>query len=33
MEDLDMRNILDFSPYRHSLIGFDHLFNLMENAI
>lgn len=28
-----MRNILDFSPYRRSLIGFDHLFNLMENAI
>lgn len=28
-----MRNILDFSPYRRSLIGFDHLFDLMENAI
>lgn len=27
-----MRNIIDFSPYRRSLIGFDHLFNLMENA-
>ncbi len=27
-----MRNALDFSPYRRSLIGFDHLFNLMESA-
>lgn len=27
-----MRNTLDFSPYRRSLIGFDHLFDLMENA-
>jgi molecular chaperone IbpA len=27
-----MRNMLDFSPYRRSLIGFDHLFNLLENA-
>ena len=27
-----MRNILDFSPYRRSLIGFDRLFDLLENA-
>lgn len=27
-----MRNMLDFSPYRRSLIGFDHLFDLLENA-
>lgn len=27
-----MRNILDFAPFRRSLIGFDHLFNLMEDA-
>lgn len=27
-----MRNMLDFSPYRRSLIGFDHLFNLLEKA-
>jgi len=27
-----MRNILDFSPFRRSLIGFDHLFNLMQDA-
>lgn len=27
-----MRNMLDFSPYRRSLIGFDHLFNLLESA-
>lgn len=27
-----MRNMLDFSPYRRSLIGFDRLFNLLENA-
>ena len=27
-----MRTIIDFSPFRRSLIGFDHLFNLMEDA-
>jgi molecular chaperone IbpA len=27
-----MRNMLDFTPYRRSLIGFDHLFNLLDNA-
>ena len=27
-----MRNLLDFSPYRRSLIGFDRLFDLMEDA-
>jgi molecular chaperone IbpA len=24
--------MLDFSPYRRSLIGFDHLFDLLQNA-
>lgn len=27
-----MRNVLDFTPYRRSLIGFDDLFNLLENT-
>jgi molecular chaperone IbpA len=27
-----MRNMLDFTPYRRSLIGFDHLFNLLDSA-
>jgi molecular chaperone IbpA len=27
-----MRTTLDFTPYRRSLIGFDHLFDLMESA-
>jgi molecular chaperone IbpA len=32
MEDMDMRSALDFTPYRQSWIGFDHLFDLLENA-
>jgi molecular chaperone IbpA len=32
MENLDMRNSFDFTPYRRSWIGFDHLFDLMESA-
>ena len=27
-----MRSTLDFTPYRRSLIGFNHLFDLMANA-
>lgn len=27
-----MRNMLDFTPYRRSLIGFDRLFDLMDRA-
>ena len=27
-----MRTTMDFSPYRRSLIGFDSVFDLMENA-
>lgn len=27
-----MRNALDFTPYRRSLIGFDNMFDLLENA-
>ena len=27
-----MRNALDFTPYRRSLIGFDSMFDLLENA-
>jgi molecular chaperone IbpA len=27
-----MRSMLDFTPYRRSLIGFDHLFNLLDSA-
>jgi molecular chaperone IbpA len=29
---MDMRSSLDFTPYRQSWIGFDHLFDLMENS-
>jgi molecular chaperone IbpA len=32
MEDMIMRTTLDFSPYRRSSIGFDRLFDLLENA-
>jgi molecular chaperone IbpA len=32
MENLIMRNALDFSPYRRSLIGFEPLFDFVENA-
>jgi molecular chaperone IbpA len=31
MEDMDMRNI-DFTPYRHSTVGFDRLFDLLESS-
>lgn len=27
-----MRTLLDFTPYRRSLIGFDHVFDMLENA-
>lgn len=27
-----MRTAFDFTPYRRSLIGFDHLFDLLESA-
>ncbi len=27
-----MRSALDFTPYRQSWIGFDHLFDLLENS-
>lgn len=27
-----MRNALDFTPYRRSLIGFDNMFDLLENS-
>ena len=27
-----MRNMFDFAPYRRSLIGFDHVFDLLQNA-
>jgi molecular chaperone IbpA len=32
MEDMVMRNSIDFAPYRRSSIGFDRLFDLMENS-
>jgi molecular chaperone IbpA len=32
MEDLKMRNGLDFSPYRRSTVGFDRLFDFLENS-
>jgi molecular chaperone IbpA len=32
MEDMDMRSALDFTPYRQSWIGFDHLFDLLESS-
>jgi molecular chaperone IbpA len=32
MEDMDMRSALDFTPYRQSWIGFDHLFDMLENT-
>src|SRR5689334_3300480 len=32
MEDMDMRSTIDFSPYRPSWIGFDHLFDMLENS-
>jgi molecular chaperone IbpA len=32
MEGLDMRTAFDLAPFRHSLIGFDYLFDLIENS-
>jgi molecular chaperone IbpA len=29
---MDMRSALDFTPYRQSWIGFDHLFDMLENT-
>jgi molecular chaperone IbpA len=31
MEDLTMRNELDFTPFRRSTVGFDRLFDLLES--
>ncbi len=28
-----MRNNFDFTPYRHSSVGFDHLFDLLETGM
>jgi molecular chaperone IbpA len=32
MEDMDMRSAFDFTPYRNSWIGFDHLFDMLEQT-
>jgi molecular chaperone IbpA len=32
MENMNMRTNFDFSPYRRSTIGFDRLFDLLENS-
>jgi len=32
MEDVAMRTNIDFSPFFRSSIGFDRMFNLLENA-
>jgi len=32
MEDLEMRNGFDFTPYRRSTVGFDRLFDLIEES-
>jgi molecular chaperone IbpA len=31
-EDLEMRSDFDFTPYRRSTVGFDHLFDLLEKG-
>ena len=31
-EDMDMRSAFDFSPYRRSTVGFDRLFDMLENS-
>jgi molecular chaperone IbpA len=31
MEDFIMRSAFDFSPYRRSTVGFDRLFDMLEN--
>jgi molecular chaperone IbpA len=33
MEDLDMRTNFDFTPFRMSTVGFDRLFDLLENGL
>jgi molecular chaperone IbpA len=33
MEDLEMRNNFDFTPYRRSTVGFDRLFDLLETGL
>jgi molecular chaperone IbpA len=32
MEDFDMRTNFDFTPFRRSTVGFDRLFDLLENG-
>jgi molecular chaperone IbpA len=32
MEDLDMRSAFDFAPFRRSSVGFDRLFDMLENS-
>jgi molecular chaperone IbpA len=32
MEDKNMRSAFDFSPFRRSTVGFDRLFDLLENG-
>ena len=32
MEDMEMRTNFDFTPFRRSTVGFDRLFDLLENA-
>jgi molecular chaperone IbpA len=32
MEDMTMRTAFDFSPYRRSTVGFDRLFDMLENS-
>jgi molecular chaperone IbpA len=32
MEDKTMRSAFDFSPYRRSTVGFDRLFDMLENS-
>ena len=32
-EDMDMRTDIDFTPFRHSTVGFDRLFDLLESGL
>jgi molecular chaperone IbpA len=32
MEDMTMRSAFDFSPFRRSSVGFDRLFDMLENS-
>jgi molecular chaperone IbpA len=32
MEDMNMRSAFDFSPFRRSTVGFDRLFDMLENS-